>query len=361
MSQKVNWEHIRKEVFKKQNQLAIAIIGFVPPILGALEYLLEIENGHTKNWGPYAFLYGWIYSYIVTASLFYGSAFIIQLLNTKLPWKGNTSKRVLVEVLLILGYSTVAQVSLLYLLEGSPLIGIEAPLAFSDYARSVAFSNTITIIVVALIEGIYFFRNWRETLLNSERLQKENAESQLANLRAQLDPHFMFNSLNVLTGLIRQEPKKAESFVEDFARVYRHMLDVNTKMLVPLEEELNFCRQYLRLQKTRFESGIEVEWNLNHLHKGSYLPPLSLQELLSNAIKHNSIDADRPLHIVIRLEKEELMVCNSINLRKGKAHGTGLGLKNIKERYKLLKAPLPNFKIVDEQYIGSLPLLKLEE
>lgn len=361
MSPKIDWRHIRKEVFNRGNLITVAVVGFFPPVLGAIQVLGGIEPAHREAYSLSSILLGWVYSYIVTASLFYGCAFIVHLLNASLPWKGNIKKRIFLEVLLILSYTSLAQITILYLLEDTPLIYIQGKLEFRDYLENVIFSNTITIIVVTLTEGVYFFRNWRETLVASERLKKEHAESQLANLRSQLDPHFMFNSLNVLIGLIRQDPKKAEEFVEDFARVYRHMLEVTNRMVVPLREEIDFSRQYLRLQKTRFEEGLKVQWHLQDNRKDYYLPPLSLQEVLSNAIKHNSIDRDEPLHIDIHIKAESLIVRNSLRPRQGKPESTGLGLENIRERYHLLKGKEPSFKTSQSYYEAELPLLTLQE
>jgi len=360
MTKKIDWRRIRKEVFNRGNLITVLVVGFFPPIIGAVQVLGGIETGHKEDWDLSRVFLGWVYSYIVTATLFYGSAFIIHLLNETLPWKGNISKRVFLEALLVLSFTSLAQISLLYILEDSPLIYIRGKLEFKDYLQNVIFSNTITIIVVALVEGNYFFRNWRETLIASEKLKKEHAESQLANLRSQLDPHFMFNSLNVLIGLIRQNPKKAESFVEDFSRVYRHMLEVNNRMVVPLQEEINFTKQYLRLQQTRFEEGLKVNWKIAGAESEFYLPPLSLQEVISNAIKHNVIDAEHPLKLEIELEGEDIKVRNNLNLRLGKAESTGLGLANIRDRYELLKSRAPSFIANEEFFQASLPLLKLE-
>lgn len=361
MSKSMDWLKIRQEVFKKGNLITVLVVGFFPPFVGAGRALFGFEPLIEANFSLGKLGLGFIYSYIVTASLFYGSFSIIQILNQALPWKGNIARRIFLEVILVLSYTSLAQLIILWTMEGSPLFYIEGDLSLQDYLGSVFFSNTITIIVVALLEGIYFFREWREPIVAAERLQKENAQSQIANLRAQLDPHFMFNSLNVLVGLIRQDAKKAESFVEDFARVYRHMLEVNQRMVVPLEEEISFTQQYLRLQQTRFESGLKVEWKLPKSPESLYLPPLSLQEVISNALKHNIIDAKNPLHLKISREGDFLIVENNLNPRKGLVNSTGTGLANIQERYHLLQKAAARFTKNEDAYTAELPLLKLEQ
>jgi len=361
MSEEIRWREIFKTVFRKRNVLAILVVGFFPPIIGLSRVILGFDPSPGQNYGSVDFLLGFVYSYIVTASLFFGSAIIIRVLNIKIPWKGNVSRRVLLEVLLVLSYTSLTQTFILWSLEGTAFIHIQGELEFKDYLSNVVFSNTITIIVVALIEGGFFFRNWRESLLTRERLEKEHAQSQLANLRSQLDPHFMFNSLNVLTGLIRQDPKQAESFVEDFARVYRHMLDVNDRIIVPLEDELKFTQQYLRLQSTRFKEGLKVNWNISNRAKEGYLPPLALQEVISNAIKHNAIHAEQVLQINISDNEESLEIRNNLQVRLGKMESTGFGLENIKERYQLLEARAPEFLETNGDFLARLPILQVEE
>jgi len=360
MSLKVDWSLVARKVFNKENLIAIVAVGCFPPIIGTIRAFSGLDP-IPEGYQMVDFGIGFIYSYIVTATLFYGSAAIIHILNQVLPWKGNVQKRIFLEIIFILSFSSTAQGLILYLLDGTPLLFIKTGLEFKDYVENILFSNAITIIVVILMEGIYFFRNWRETILATERLMKENAESQLANLRSQLDPHFLFNSLNVLTGLIRQDPKKAETFVEDFARVYRHMLEVNNRMVVPLEEELDFAKQYLRLQQIRFKEGLQVYWNLEAMHADSYLPPLSLQELISNAIKHNVVHESQPLVLDIEVGSKFLEVRNTYNLRSDQRESTGLGLENIRERYRLLQQKEPEFSQKNGLYIARLALLEIEE
>ncbi len=361
MSKGINWSRLFKQVFQKRNFLAVLVIGFFPPLIGLIQVLSGIEPSPTSDYGLSHFLMGWVYSYIVTASLYFGCAFVIHGLNHKLPWKGNITKRLLIEIPLILLYATSTQTFILWALEGTPFIYIDGKLELKDYISNILFSNTITVIVIILVEGVYFFRNWRETLVATERLEKENAQSQLANLRAQLDPHFMFNSLNVLAGLIRQNPSRAEDFVEDFARVYRHMLEVKDQMVVPIEEEIRFTQQYLRLQQTRFQEGLEVHWNISEKAKTGYIPPLSLQELISNAIKHNTIHKDRVLKLNISSSEDRLIIENNLQAREGKAESTGMGLENIRARYDLLKAAAPKFELSETSFKATLPIMHVEE
>lgn len=348
-----------KHPFTRKNFMAVLLISIGPMILGSVEYFLGFTDVEVANFSPVHFIYNWFYSFLVTSSLFFGCAVIISFLNREMPWKTHFMRRILVEVILIFGYTTLAQYLIILILKETPIfiLDVTPELIF----RNIIFSNTITLIVVAIIEGIYFFRNWRESLLAAERLQKEHLQSNLSNLRAQLDPHFMFNSLNVLSSLIRTDPARAEQFVDDFARVYRYLLDVKNEMAVPLKEELAFVERYLNLQKIRFKEGLQYRVNINPEHLNLYLPPLSLQEMVGNAIKHNIISTEHPLKLELRSNGSGIVVENNVQQRTSGVESTGIGLQNLRERYRYLSPEAPNFELADGKYKAHLPLIKPEE
>lgn len=348
-----------KHPFRRQNLIAVFLISLGPILLGSLEYFLGFSDVEYANFSPEHLLYNWVYSFLVTASLFFGCAFIIGFLNKRMPWKNQFSRRIFVEILMIFSYTTLTQYLIILLLEGTPMFIIEVTpeLIF----RNIIFSNTITLIVVAMIEGIYFFQNWRQSMLAAERLEKEHLQSSLSNLRAQLDPHFMFNSLNVLSTLIRTDPLRAEQFVEDFAKVYRYLLEVKNDMAVPLKDELAFVERYLNLQKIRFHEGLQYHVNINPEHLNLYLPPLSLQEMVGNAIKHNIISREHPLQLRLLSNGKGLIVENNVQSRTSGVISTGVGLQNLRERYRYLSAEEPRFELADGKYKAYLPLIKLEE
>lgn len=361
MKSAINWTELRARVFNRETFKVILAIGIFPPVFGTLQYFAGIDQQELGgDWTPVDGLLNIVYSYLVTTIMVLGTTSLVYGLNMILPWKGNVSKRIFVEVLFILFFSALVQSVILWSLEGTRIIYIRRPLELKDYLQNFIFTATITIIAAAIYEGVFFFRSWRQSLVAAERLEKEHAISQLANLRAQLDPHFMFNSLNVLSSLIRKDPKKAEAFVDDFARVYRYLLEVKNEMVIPLKEELSFVRHYLNLQKLRFDKGLEVEMAIDPQSLGLYLPPLSLQELISNALKHNVVDADHPLHLKIRVHEQYLEICNNVQPRQNPMEGTGTGLQNLRDRYRLLGQEMPRFEIKDQQYRAQLPLLTLE-
>jgi hypothetical protein len=350
-----SFQKLIRGVFTRSNFFLVLGIAIVPVLIFTIQAWLG-TNGTAFNW--INLLGTVLYSFVFTASLFYGCSLIVDSFNILLPWKDQVGKRLFWEIIIILSYASIIQLIIIY---GAAWLGVyynesgwPTPL---EAFEGVLFGNTITIIVISIFEGIYFFQNWRESLLASERLAKEHAQSQYANLKAQLDPHFMFNSLNVLSGLIRKDPNKAEHFIDDFARVYRYVLDVKNEMVVSLKDELQFVQHYLNLQQIRFNHSLQVDLQIDPQKLALFLPPLSLQEVVGNAIKHNSLSPDKPLQLKIVAKGNRVIVSNNMQARRDKAISTGVGLQNLKERYAILSKEQPHFFIKDQNYFAELPLI----
>jgi len=191
------------------------------------------------------------------------------------------------------------------------------------------------------------------------RLQKENLQSQFEVLRQQVNPHFLFNSLNVLTSLIKLEPDLAEKFTEHLSKVYRYVLENKDNDLVDLKTELDFLDAYLFLLNIRFMDKIQVSINIDKEKTDLLILPLALQLLIENAIKHNSMSKKNPLCIHLFIdEKSFLNVVNNLQERESYIASTGVGLKNIEHRYLLLELPAPEFIKTDKEFIAKVPLMK---
>ena len=218
-------------------------------------------------------------------------------------------------------------------------------------------------ILVAISDWFYFFDKWKTSLVENEKektknalLEKENLMAQLGTLKKQMNPHFLFNSLNVLSALIHSSPEKAEEFIDEFSVFYRYVLDQSDKDFVSLDEEINTCKSYLFLQKIRFEDGINCNFNIKDEGNGYYVFPLALQTLLENAIKHNTTSKAKPLQIVISLDNDHLKIENNLQPRYGNVDSTGKGQKNLIKRFRHFNKT-PVFKKTSGSYICLLPLL----
>ncbi len=218
----------------------------------------------------------------------------------------------------------------------------------------------INIIMISVIEAISWFKRSQESLVKTEKLERENSQIRFETLKSQLNPHFLFNSLNVLSSLIKKDSDKAQNFVNEFSSVYRYTLDVIEKPVVVLKEELDFAKSFLFLQKIRFDNAVDMQINVDASKLNYLVPPLAVQTLLENAFKHNKATTDSPLKIEIHNENDSLVVINNLQPKMKGADSKGVGLNNLKKRYELLGEKLPQFSVTEKEYIANIPLIKPE-
>ncbi len=193
------------------------------------------------------------------------------------------------------------------------------------------------------------------------KLQKENLQSQFDVLKQQVNPHFLFNSLNVLTSLIKLEPDLAEKFSEQLSKVYRYVLENKDNELVDLNTELIFLDAYIFLLNIRFVNKLIVNINIPEAKRSEQIIPLAMQLLIENAIKHNIMSKSNPLHIDIFIDKDDFLnIVNNLQERPSQIISTGVGLKNIQNRYLLLNNTQPSFEKTETQFIAKVPLVKVD-
>lgn len=193
--------------------------------------------------------------------------------------------------------------------------------------------------------------------LRTTQMEKENILSQYEILKTQINPHFLFNSMNILASLIQVDKDQAIKFTHEFSKLYRKLLELREQLLVSLEEELNFVHSYIYLQKMRFDESLNVQINIEKEKLVKTVPPFTLQLLIENAIKHNIIALDNPLTIDIFTKDDFLIVENNLQLRGTKPHSTRLGLSNLTARYEMITDTQPAFSENNEKYSAKLPLI----
>jgi two-component system, LytTR family, sensor kinase len=215
-------------------------------------------------------------------------------------------------------------------------------------------------IILAIYESLYLFRKWKLATVESEQLKREHLQTQLDSLKNQVNPHFLFNSLNSLSSLIEDDEPKAQIFVNELARVYRYLLQSNDRTLTDLKSELAFIEAYFFLLKTRFGEGISIEVQVNEESKSQMIPPLTLQILVENAVKHNVISITKPLKINIYTEGvDKLVVTNNLQSKTATMVSSHLGLANIASKYRLLSRKEPIIKQTEANFSITLPLLAI--
>ncbi|MFC0772648.1 sensor histidine kinase [Terrimonas alba] len=214
------------------------------------------------------------------------------------------------------------------------------------------------IIGMAMNEGIYGYSKWKESKLEAEQLSKEKLQTQLNGLLQQINPHFLFNSLNSLSALINEDTRLAQKFLSDLSKVYRYLLRTNENELTTLAVELQFISSYFHMIETRFGNGVRLHQKIDEQYMTWLLPPLTLQLLLENAVKHNSVSKHKPLTIEITSEPgDRLVVRNNLQKKKIKVESTKLGLTNIAEKYRLINRSSINITQDENYFSVSLPLI----
>jgi len=208
---------------------------------------------------------------------------------------------------------------------------------------------------------IYFFKGWNESNIRSEQLEKENTRARLESLKLQLNPHFLFNNFNTLDGLIHENQAEASAFLMELAALYRSILKYADEEIIPLEKEIELVQHFNYLMEKRFGKNFICEINLPKESLQKYhVPPMSIQLLLENVVKHNRIEDAYPLICTIRKEDEYLVVENKLAPKKQVQKSSGIGLENLKSRYKLLSNELIKIEKDQQIFKVSIPLISLQ-
>ena len=287
------------------------------------------------------------------------SIMIIVILNLHLkiekaiPWKGNTAKKLIVTFLLYIFIANILNViwvhSLHYFIEYEDLS--------KQLFKNVLITNVTTIIMYLIVQSIFIIKEWNASQLLNERLQKENIHAQFETLKSQINPHFLFNCLNTLNSLLYVSVEKSAEFINHFSKIYRYVLDVKEQVVVPVEKELEFARSYFYLHKIQFEEKIKLDIEINPDILNCFIPPLSLQILLENALKHNVVSDNNPLIIVLENREDSLIITNTYQPKINNIKSTGMGLKHLKQRYELISDKIPIFCIKEDKFIATLPII----
>jgi sensor histidine kinase YesM len=211
---------------------------------------------------------------------------------------------------------------------------------------------------MAMNEGIYGYSKWKETKLQAEQLIKENLQTKLNSLLQQINPHFLFNSLNTISALMQEDIDAAQKYLSELSKVYRYLLRTNETELTTLAIELHFMDSYFHLLQTRFGKGVSLIKVVNTTELDTlFLPPLTLQLLVENAVKHNTTAKSKPLEITIICDKEFVLVENNLQKKTLNVEGAKIGLANIAEKYKLINKSSIEITETLDVFSVRIPLL----
>lgn len=286
------------------------------------------------------------------------NGFFYKYIETKFSWQESSKKRLICgavgSVLLTMLGLTLLRFVTLVVIFGKPL---ESFLNDSNAKSYYLFGLIVTLFVSLIFHAIFFYKALTEKKVAEQQIVAKTETAKYESLKSQIDPHFLFNSLNVLTSLIGENPKLAEKFTTKLSKVYRYVLEQKNKDLIDLDEELLFAKTYMELLKMRFENAVIFEIPEKASNSELKIIPLSLQLLLENTIKHNVVSEESPLTVKIVEENGFLVITNNYSPKAILEKGTKVGLKNIIDRYGLITLKKVSVEKTGETFTVKLPLL----
>jgi sensor histidine kinase YesM len=283
--------------------------------------------------------------------------YVINRLNKQFRWGEKTTLRICIQLVSTIIIAIV--ISTLLTLLSELIFGYNEPL-IDVLIRNGMIFPVVNILLMTILEGWIFFRENKQNKEKAEILSRELLEIRFEVLKNQIDPHFMFNNLNVLSALIDSNQSKAQQFIEEFSDLHRYVLDTIEKPVVTVAQELKFIKSYIFLQQVRHNEAIILHDTIPEEVYEAHVPPFSLQIVIENAIKHNVADMQKPLKIELSYANGYIEVKNNIQTPLSSRPSTGLGQNNLMKRYELLSDTLPVFENRGDVYIAKLPLIKEE-
>lgn len=225
---------------------------------------------------------------------------------------------------------------------------------------NIIYGSLINLFLHLLNAILFFFREYKRQWQETEELRQRSAQANIQLIKSQINPHFLFNNLNVLSGMLIRDNPEANRFIEEFSKVYRYILSNQDKELVELRSELEFIQPYIFLMQKRFDKGLRVTLDIPPAYESWYVVPAALQMLIENAIKHNVVSKSRPLDIQIHANgNQTLVVKNTLQPRLAAEPSTRIGLENIQKRYELISGRTVSIKQTGDSFEVAIPLLQL--
>lgn len=288
-----------------------------------------------------------------------GNEYLSGYIETKISWLQAPVKRFWVGFVVMVVYTVSTAAFIFYLFYIVYLGNSLSEMIASGFMINLLAPVFITMFIMSFLFAREFLISYRQAAINLEKLRSEQLASQYETLKSQVNPHFLFNSLNVLTSLVHPQPDTAVKFIKKLSEVYRFVLDSRKQEVVDLETELKFVKDYMYLQKIRFGENLNCKMEVPAELMNKMVPPLSIQMLVENAIKHNEVSEEFPLSIHILASGDEIMVSNSVRTKLNKEPSSGFGLDNIKDRYEFLSGKKVVITAGGDRFEVRLPLLTM--
>jgi sensor histidine kinase YesM len=351
-------KNITTKLFSQQQRIndvgirlvLVPLFGIAIPLISKL-----VPHAQFNHW---QIKISYLYTILIAFIVYEGVRFLYFTLRTYFDWVNSPIKKIIAYIVSIIFYCV--PVSTL-LMVGWYHLFMQGRVNWDVIQLSVTIILVAVFFLVNLYETVFLVREVASEKLAQEQLERAKAEAELDALKNQIDPHFIFNSLNTLGHLIDENPAKAKLFNSNMAEVYRYILSNKARSLVLLREEMDFLNNYFSLLKIRFEDAVQLQIHVSQVTMDSYLvPPISLQLLIENAVKHNEFSDSKPLDIVIEMRGEALVVQNGVHKKITRANSSKIGLTNLKERYRLITNKEIIVKETINNFTVALPVLRID-
>ncbi len=343
----------------KKQEDPVNDIGFrliLMPVFGiAIPLITGMING--QNFTQWEIKLSFLYTIMIAFIIWQGNRYLHFSLRTYFDWINKPLQKIAVLLLTVVFYTV--PVSAL-LLVGWYKIFSTSPVNWTVITESTLITLIAVLFITHIYETVFLVKQSESEMLRNEQLERTKAEAELEALKNQIDPHFIFNSLNTLSHLIEEKPQRAKQFNDNLADVYRYILQNKARSLVLLREEMDFLQSYFLLLQIRFEKAVQLKIIMEEAMMDQYLiPPISLQILVENAIKHNAFSEAAPLIVAIELNKDELVVHNPVKKKSLRKESSKIGLHNLQERYKLTTNKEIIIQEEAKDFTVRLPVLKI--
>lgn len=291
-------------------------------------------------------------TFFATLLIVYPDLFVVKLLNRKIPWNRSIARRITIQLAVTFAIALIVSTLITYI---SHLINnYSNGLAINLLYNAMIFS-VCNILMMITLEAWLLYLEGKDTKQKSDQLEQELSQVRFEVLKNQINPHFMFNSLNVLSVLIEKDPKKAQRFIEEFSKIYRYVLETIEQPLVTVKKELEFLRSFMFLQQIRYGEDLRFSVDLPGWILDMFIPPFALQIVAENACKHNRITEHHPLHIKLYEKDEKLILTNTFQPKEAGHNSKMVGQKNLVTRYKMISHQRPQFRVTQGEYKAILP------
>ena len=334
---------------------SMTVIRFVLANLGlAIIISLLFFKGFSGSFSNFLASVAW--GFVICATQWLGHSYIYDRLDRKYSWQNHLIKRALINSLAIIVYAVFA-----YLIVSLIMVGIiygefpENPISWAIRSSYIAILFSFAVSILLVTGG--FFRKWKSSLLEAERLKSEMLRYKYESLQNQINPHFLFNSFNVLSDLVFENQQKAVQFIKQMSQLFRYVLDSRDKELVPISEEMDFIASFAFLLQTRFEDKLTINIDVKS-EKDELMVPMTMQLLIENCVKHNEVSTSKPLKISVSRQNGYIEVVNNLQSINVGNDSKATGLPNIIQQYSYFTDKPIEIEKTEQNFAVRVPVIK---